>query len=139
MRKSHFLKKYYAHSTAYSNPYLKPNGQCLSLFFSLRHSQEFSLTSFLNNLKHHRFIFFTFLALLLINFLSHFPVLQINQMPIYLLLPYFLPPFISSRLGTNQLVQASTCTSRVYSIVLVCSKEWYLKFVKYPSDKEERC
>lgn len=50
---------------------------------------------------------FTFLALLRINFLSHFPVPQINQMPIYLLLPYVLPPFISS-LALHSSVHAST-------------------------------
>lgn len=137
MRKSYFLKKYYTHSEVYSNPYLKRNGQFRSLLFSLKHSQEFSLTSILNNLKHCRFIFFYVPSPTSNQFSFTLSVLQINQMPIYLLLPYFLPPFISSLLVTNQLVQASTCTFHVYLIVLVCSKECYLKFVKYPSDKEE--
>lgn len=68
MRQSLFMKKHYTHSAACRNPHLKPNGHCLSLLSSLRHSQEFSLTCFLNNLKCCRFICFTFLALLLINF-----------------------------------------------------------------------
>lgn len=40
-------------------------------------------------------------------------------------------------LFAHHCMQASTCTFSVYLIFLVRGKKRYLKFIKYPGDKEE--